>query len=332
MLGRLHHIAGILAFSMCVASVARAEDDNPIVLSWSVPPEGECPDATYILGEIRRYVGPARADRQPIRANVVIRRAGAGVWQMVMKTEQGPSHGERTFRDASCDAISDAAVVVLAWMIDPDAMAEQARPAAPTPPPAAPAESAPKAPPSPPPVQPRREIAPFVGVAVSGDAGTLPAAASGAELRAGVSFRSVRVAGYGSYWPTSSRRVAILSDATPVGGTFSLLVLGLAACIDAPIAARPDAAKIALCAGPELDVMRGRSFGVNVPGEGAKTWVSAVAGVEGNVPVTGPWRLAVRLAAVLPTHREHFALQGVGEVHQPAAVGGRAAVGLELVF
>src|SRR4249920_594141 len=85
-MGRLHHIAGILAFSMCVASVARAEDDNPIVLSWSVPPEGECPDATYILGEIRRFVGPARADRKPIRANVVIRRAGAGVWQMVMKT------------------------------------------------------------------------------------------------------------------------------------------------------------------------------------------------------------------------------------------------------
>ena len=130
MLGRLHHIAGILAFSMCVASVARAEDDNPIELSWSVPPEGECPDATYILGEIRRYVGPGRADRKPIRANVVIRRAGAGVWQMVMKTEQGPSHGERTFRDASCDAISDAAVAVLAWMIDPDAMAEHARPAA----------------------------------------------------------------------------------------------------------------------------------------------------------------------------------------------------------
>jgi len=124
----------------------------------------------------------------------------------------------------------------------------------------------------------------------------------------------------------------MLADGTPVGGTFSLLALGLAACFDASIASGPDAVKIALCAGPELDVLRGRSFGVNVPGEGAKTWASAVAGVEGDVPVSGPWRLTVRLAAVLPQRREHFALQGVGEVHQPAAVGGRAAVGLELVF
>ncbi len=78
--------------------------------------------------------------------------------------------------------------------------------------------------------------------------------------------------------------------------------------------------------------MHGRSFGVNVPGEGAKTWASAAVGAEGSVPLAGPWRLSVRLAGVLPEQREHFALQGIGPVHQPAAVGGRAAVGLQLVF
>jgi len=305
--------------------------DDPVVLSWTAPDEAECPDAAHVLGEIRRYVGPARADRKPIRANVAIRAAGAGIWQMVLKTEQGTTQGERIFRDASCGAMSDAAVVVLAWMIDPDAMSDQARPAAPVAPPPAAVEAAPK-PPANTSVRSPEAIVPFVGIAVAGDAGTVPAAASGGEVRAGVSIRPVRLAGYGSYWPSSSKTVSTLADGTPVGGTFSLLALGLKACFESPLPSRPDGVRIAACAGPELDFMHARSFGVNVPGEGTKTWVSAVIGVEGAVPISGPWRLSVSVAGVLPQHREHFALQGIGQVHQPSPVGGRAALGLELIF
>jgi hypothetical protein len=341
LLGRVAKLpVGLLVGAVCLASAARAQDnaskapavDDPILLSWTAPGDGDCPNAAYVLGEIRRYVGPARADRKPIRANAVIRAAGSGAWQMVLKTEQGNTQGERIFRDASCTAISDAAVVVLAWMIDPNAMSDQARPAAPAAPPSAPADVAPKAPASTPPARPREAIVPFVGIAVAGDAGTVPAAASGAEIRAGASMRPVRVSGYGAYWPSSSKAVSTLADGTPAGGTFSLLAVGLQGCFDAPFLSRRDGTRIAFCAGPELDVMRGRSFGVNVPGEGTKTWVSAVVGVEGAVPVSGPWRLSVGVAVVLPQHREHFALQGIGEVHQPASVAGRAALGLELTF
>jgi hypothetical protein len=307
--------------------------DEPIALSWSAPAEGDCTDAAYVLGEIRRHIGPARPDRKPIRASVVIRRAGATSWQMDLKTEQGGTEGERTIRDSSCAAISDAAVVVLAWMIDPDAMSEQSRPAAPSPssPPPSP-EPPPKPVPSAPPVSPREPISPFVGISIAGDAGTLPTASSGAELRLGAALRPVRTAAYGAYWPSSSKTIGSLTDGRQVGGTFSLMVLGLEACFDLPIAPRPDAASFAICAGPELDRMHARSFGVNAPGEGIKTWVSATGGVEAAVPLSGPWRLSVRLAGVFPQRREHFALQGVGEVHQPALVGGRAALGIQVVF
>lgn len=306
--------------------------DDPVVLSWSAPAEAECPDAAHVLGEIRRYVGPARPDRKPIRANVVIRAAGAGSWQMVLRTEQGTSQGERIFRDASCDAMSDAAVVVLAWMIDPDRMADQARPETPSAAPSPPVEVAPHPVVIVSPVRARETIAPFAAVAVVGDAGTLPAAASGAELRAGATMHPVHASVVGAYWPSSSKTASRLADGTAVGGTFSLLTLGLQACFDAPFISASGGATIAVCAGPELDVVHARSFGVNTPGQGSKTWASAVIGVEGEVPVAGPWRLSVRLAAVLPQQREHFALQGVGEVHQPAAVAGRAALGLEFVF
>jgi hypothetical protein len=305
--------------------------DDPVTLSWSAPSEGECPDASYVLGEIRRHIGPARPDRKPIRATVVIRRAGAASWQMVLKTEQAGIEGERTIRDSSCAAISDAAVVVLAWMIDPDAMAEQSRPA-PSEPPPPPPEPPAKPVKSPPPAPPREPIAPFIGISVAGDAGTLPTASSGGELRLGASMRPVRIAAHGGYWPSSTKTVGALADGTQVGGTFSLAVLGLEACFDLPTTPRANAAMLAICAGPELDLMRAKSFGVNVPGEGAKTWVSATGGVEAAVPLSGPWRLSVRLAGVLPQRREHFALQGVGEVHQPAALGGRAALGIQVVF
>jgi hypothetical protein len=117
-----------------------------------------------------------------------------------------------------------------------------------------------------------------------------------------------------------------------VGGTFSLLAIGLDACFEAPFLSRSNRAELDLCAGPELDLMRGRSFGVNVPGEGSKAWVSAVVGVEGRVPVAGPWRISARLDGVFAQQREHFALQGIGQVHQAAFVAGRAALGLAVVF
>jgi hypothetical protein len=315
---------------LCWPLAANGADD-PVVLSWTAPSDADCPDAAYALREIRRHIGPARSERKPISANVVIRAAKAGLYQMVLKTEQGGTEGERILSDASCGAVADAAVVVLAWMIDPTAMAERSRDPAPPPAPAVVAE----------PVQPsaavaapphRRALALFAGLGPSGDIGTFPSPAMGVEGRVEGSIRPLHVAAYGAYWPSQSTTVATLPDGRSTGGTFTLWALGVQACFEMPFGPGADAASVSLCAGPELDVMKGRGFGVNTPGEGTKSWVAATAALRTGVPLGGPWRAALAIAGVLPARREHFALQGIGEVHQPAAAAGRAALDVELAF
>jgi len=75
--------------------------------------------------------------------------------------------------------------------------------------------------------------------------------------------------------------------------------------------------------------MRGRGFGVSVPAEGTKTWVAGAASAEGMLVVGGPFRLLLAISAIVPATRERFALEGVGDVHQPSRLAGRAAAGIE---
>jgi hypothetical protein len=321
--------AGFVAAVLCCAPAAHGADE-PVILSWSAPADGSCPDQAYALGEIHRHVGSPPTDRAPIRASVVIRTRG-GSYEVVLQTEQGDVVGERIFRDASCGAVADAAIVVLAWMIDPTAMSRESRDAPAAAPAPAPAPEPPRdvrvAPP------PRRRAHVWrASLGSSGDVGTLPAAAVGAEARIEAAMLPLRLAAYGSYWPSSSTTATVLSDGRSAGGTFSLGAVGVQVCYDAPLADGPEGPDLSLCTGPELDVMKGRGFGVSNPAEGTKAWVAATIETRASVPIGGPLRLSLAVAGVLPARREHFSLQGVGDVHQPAAVAGRAGLDLELVF
>jgi hypothetical protein len=242
---------------------------------------------------------------------------------MLLQTEQGETKGERVLEDASCGAVADAAVVVLAWMIDPTAMANETR--APPPVPAAPTidEAKPVAP------APRRAkpMAPFFGLATTGDTGTLPTFAMGVEARAGARIELFRLSLYGAYFPTSSKTATTLPDGRSAGGKFTLLAFGLRGCF-APSFGESRAG-FSLCAGPEVETMRGTGFGVSVPAQGTKTWVAGAATAEGTLSVGGGLRLFLMISVVVPSVRERFALEGVGEVHQPSQLAGRAAAGFE---
>jgi hypothetical protein len=310
-------------------SAAGGLDEDPVVLSWSAPADANCPDAAYVLREVRRRVGPARPEHPPVRANVAIHAARPGApFQMVLRTEQGETKGERVLQDDSCGAVADAAVVVLAWMIDPTAMANEGREREPAPPVAQPTAEAKPALLMPTPRRPL-SIAPFLGLATTGDAGTLPTAAFGGEGRGGLFVDPFRFALYGALWPTSSKTTATLPDGRSVGGTFTLIAFGLRACIEPPLGSAARGAGFALCVGPEIDSMRGRGFGVNTPTEGTKTWVAGVATAEGTLRVGGPFRLFLMVSGVVPAMRERYSLVGVGEVHQPSRFAGRAAAGIE---
>lgn len=124
-------LAAFLLGPLSFAEPARAASDAPIALTWTAPTRADCPDTAYVLGEIERYVG---ADNprpgKPVQAKATVRGIALDRWQLRLQTDDAGVEGERVFEDQSCRAVADAAVVVLAWMIDPDAMANRPLPAA----------------------------------------------------------------------------------------------------------------------------------------------------------------------------------------------------------
>ncbi len=320
-----------LALGLVWQSTAQAEgaQAQAVELTWSAPVSLGCPDADYALAELRRYVGSGRQLQRPIQARVVVQRGGGGDLRLILRTEQANSQGERTLRDASCAALVDAAVVILAWMVDPQKMAARATTAAPSP--AEPAAPAPQTPPTAvSATHPRRELEPFLDLGLPLDVGTLPRAALGGEARAGIALIPLRWAVYGAYWPAVERTLGALADGRAVGGTFTLLAFGVQSCLETPLGVGAARLRLGACVGPELDLMRGESFGVNRGGTGQKAWLAAVGEVNARLRLSGHAWVVLRASSVVPTLRETFALQGVGVVHQPAAAAFRGALGIEL--
>jgi hypothetical protein len=124
-----------------------------------------------------------------------------------------------------------------------------------------------------------------------------------------------------SYFPRSVGTVANPSQ----GGIFSLVAAGAAVCAGPRL-------PVAVCLGPEVDVMRGEGFGVLVNGEGSKAWLSFFADGRARIAITRHFGIVAMASLIVPTKRQTFALDGVGPVHRPSAAAGRGALGLEVFF
>jgi hypothetical protein len=315
-----------------LVSAAHAASDDPVQLSWLVPEQSDCPDATYVQSEIRRYVASsASAERAAITANVTIRRDESSGFRLVLSTIQGPIVGERVFRDQSCRALADAAVLILAWMIAPDAMANRSLPAASRePPPVAPAgtqalEHAPEPTPKPMPVW----QAAYFGLGAAVDSGTLPSPAIGAKARMGISVKRLRFEARAAYWPSRRETLGALSNGAVPGASFSLWSFGVQVCFEALRTPAITRWALSLCTGPEAELLHGAGFGVTLPASASKSWFSWSAGITGRVVLTSHLSAFGDAAGVIPTERDHFGLKSVGELYRPSSIAGRAALGLE---
>ncbi len=314
----------LLAAAVLAAPPLRAAEGDPLELGWSVPPASGCPEASYAAAEVRRYVGPARPGRGPVSAKVIVQRTAAGEWELLLQTEQAGARGERRLRDVSCPALIDAAVVILAWMIDPEKMAARASETEPKhepgPPPARPAPAVP--PPQPAPR--RRQLSVFASLAGALDSGSLPSVAPGGRARVGVALSRLRWATYASYFP-QSRQQLVGPDGLTYGGDFRLLAIGAQSCF----ALQGARLGFEACLGPELNHLRGESFGVTQVGHGSKAWVSGVLELGGHTSLSRHLDVVLLASGIVPTLRESFAVHGRGVVHQPGPAALRLSLGLE---
>ncbi|MEI9937326.1 MAG: hypothetical protein WDO69_08870 [Pseudomonadota bacterium] len=223
----------------------------------------------------------------------------------------------RVFSAPGCDALIEAAAVVLALVIDPRGSLRFG---------AAPDRQVVLQPP--PATQPSPALAYHLGAGTALDTSTLPHAAGGVFVRGGLAVRRWSLSLQGTDWLPASGTAPGYPQA---GGRFKWWTIGLTPCFT-PIAA----SRFAWCLGPELGRLRGVGFGVEPSRAATATWLAIAFGPAWELRLSS--RLAFRVGAgvaVTVLGRHPFVLetsQGASVVHTSARLSGRANLGLELYF
>jgi hypothetical protein len=281
-----------------------------LVLSWQAP--AGCPDLASQRADIRRRVGEARPTAEPVVASGEIRRDSSGGFVLSLRTSAGTTSGERVLSGPDCHQLAEAAALILAMLIKPEAQAEPPAPA-PAPPPA-PAPS--------PPVGPRFGVGADALLAT----GVLPHLAEGLALRfvyargmlaaaaqvAGLLPQTVEVAA----WPGATASFYRLDSAVQFCAT----------------TARERRVFGALCLGGSLVRLHGRSAGIARTGQATGVWVEASVEPSLSVRLTTALRLRLALDGRDLGSRPDMAVAGLGHVYQPAAFSLRGALGIDYWF
>lgn len=325
-----------LALASSMTASARAAPHSELHIDWEAPPG--CPDAEVVRAHARALL---RDTVQPVSAwGTIVASPDGGGFVLALTVTGVSGVEERELHDASCEALGEAAGLLIAVAADP-ALADprlEIPPVDPPPPDPPPSEPTPRAKPatleiaaprepspSPPPSRVRvrgvvraealgqffRLLPNAAGVGVGGVVGVLLPRAR-AELR-------------GRYFTPQAARYA---EDPAVGGSFDLWSLGLSGCAEP----RRRRLTFPLCGGFELGGVRGRSFGV--PDSGRATSILADLTVDGAVVLAPRPRLGLYLGAqgVVALTRPSFHVRGLDPLFRVGPAALRLVAGFEVRF
>lgn len=283
-----------------------------------------CPPIEALRERVRALL-PSGVDAP--EARVEVRSVGAGFEATIrVAGDGGEEGGERTLRGQTCEAVVEAAAVVLS-VVAREAEQHEAPPIAqPAPSPTTPARPrAPVASPREvaPPPHPARD--PFVALGASGGvlAGTLPSVAPVVEVRGGLLRRALRADLSVAMTPSQA------SETAPgVGGRFAAQIVSARACY----APAYRAVRGGLCAGLEVQRIVGEGYGSTRAFQRTAVAWGPELGVLGEWAITRALSIRGDLRAVAPVTRRAFVIEGVGTVARSQAVGVRALLGPEVRF
>jgi hypothetical protein len=308
----------------------------PMAIDWRGP--DECQEAPRLSSEVARLVGGGHGDSNLV-ARVNVGRSGRR-WHLVLTMDRAGRTTVRELDAESCAAATDAAAVILALTIDPSrALGDDAADAGVPPAPVADASASPPpaAPATPPVVEPippkepaaaaaRQENLPFVVMATAAsDTGTLPHTGFGFGGGLGFAAKPLRLEATLAYWPTVSADVA---GTPPRGGSFTMVVTELRGCA----LAEASFLSFGPCAGLGFTSMQAEAFGVTTPISAGATWSSFVADALALGRISRLFSLRLSVGLAVPFSRPTFEIQGLGVVHQPAAVALELGAGVEAHF
>lgn len=94
-----------------------------VVLEWSAP--ARCPTASAVQERLTRTLAGSAADPRGLRARATVSEGEGEVLELVLELDRddGPV-GRRTMQAADCDELANAAVLIVALAVDPEAELE----------------------------------------------------------------------------------------------------------------------------------------------------------------------------------------------------------------
>jgi hypothetical protein len=311
--------ATLIALSGPGPAPATTADELPLDLAWNAP--AACPDAQSERDEVRRRVGQLAGDRRTTRvfADIAIRSDASGAFQLSLRTRVGDTTGERDLTGRDCRQLADAAALVLALLINPDAAL------APVPPPPASPPSLP-APPNPAEADPARVAHLAAGIEGALATSLLPGVAAGLSTRLSFLHGPLEVSlRAGGYFPKEQTTAAYPG----ARASFYLLESALSLCARTS-PTRPMSAVV--CLGGAALRLHGESAGVSTPGAATAYWPEALAEVAGYLRLTRRARLRIGTEVRGLGHRPDFAILGLGSVYRPGTTSLRGSLGVDMLF
>lgn len=276
-----------------------AEPSAIFRFSWAAPEE--CPSQPQVQAEIARLVGGTiQLHEGDLEAKATV--SHGPLWAADLTTQHAGQTGRRTIEAPSCKAAADAIALIVALLIDPDAVAANSR---------APEPEIPSVP-----EPPNLEF--LAGIHAQVRIGSLPGADLGLGLGVGVASARWRT---DLRWSYGLRRDQVASLPSGASGRFNLAAGSVTECLDL--------GHTRWGFGPCAAVEAGR---VSVTGFGATAgfsrrvfWVALGGGAFASLALGRHLRASMEVDVLAPMYRPDYVFQDVpGVVFRAPAVGGRA--------
>jgi hypothetical protein len=291
---------------------AGAEPGAAFRFEWNAP--HECPSQPQVQAEIARLVGgEIQLHEGGLEAKTTV--SHGPLWSADLITQHAGQTGHRRIEAPSCRAAADAVALIIALLIDPDAVVANAQ---------VPAPEAPSAP-DPPQVN-RRELHLLIGIHAQGRVGTLPGADLGLGLGVGLAGARWRTF---LRWSYGLRRDQVASLPSGASGRFSIAAGSATECFNV------GQGKLAFgpCAGIEAGWVSVHGFGTTAGFAKDAPWVALGGGGFLSFVMGRRLYASLEVDIVAPLYRPDYVFQDVpGVVFRAPAVGGRALADLSWHF
>jgi hypothetical protein len=311
----------LISSVLCAKSVVAEAPLGSLALTWQAP--HDCPDETSVRRSLDRLLSAGESTSRHLMAEARVEPSSDSAWTLTLRTELDGVVGERILHGRSCDTVTDAAVLTMALMLNPDMPLDHDAPTQSLPN----AGVSPKLPnraverPAIAPIHPAKAFGLQLGTELGFAVGVLPRAGPVIGLGLGATLGDASLWLNANYDPPQTQSLADYPD---IGGRLWSACLGMLGCWTL----RGRVVGIGTCVGGEVTRLDGVGVHVSHPQHGVVYWSSAAAAAHFDVRLHSRFSLRLLGTGLVPLDRPSVYLDDLGWVHRPWRVAGRVQAGV----